>query len=357
MKIGLIVNPIAGIGGPLAKKGSDHLSFDLVTAEPHSMLRAADALATIDSSCEVVTCIGVMGSSALPQNQRVDLLPVPKRTTSEDTKKAAQIMLEKEVDLLVFSGGDGTARDIYDAIGDRIPVLGVPSGVKIQSAVFAQSPKSAASIIEQFIQGDVQLIEREVLDLDELALADGIVQGRLYGTLKVPKIPSLLQGGKQRTSENSITRELINGMYEEMDYGLYLLGPGSTMLGLKNRLQKGGTLIGFDLYENGSLVKKDLNEEGIYRLPLTKLRVILTVIGGQGYLFGRGNQQLSPRVIRQVPKENIIIFCSEDKLIALSGKPFLSDTGDADLDQKLEGFIKVFTGYNKRTIYKLVAVN
>lgn len=109
-----------------------------------------------------------------------------------------------------------------------------------------------------------------------------------------------------------------------------------------------GTLLGVDLIKNGELLESDVSESKIWEYVKNddrKVKIIVTVIGGQGNLFGRGNQQISPRVIRRVGKKNIIVAATGSKLISLQGEPLLVDTGDEALDEELCGYIEVVKGY------------
>jgi predicted polyphosphate/ATP-dependent NAD kinase len=412
-KLGLIVNPIAGIGGSVGLKGSDGTevqkkAFEL-GAVPQSLNRAIQALERIRSidNLEVITYPGEMGADAA---RICGLEPMiigsikPGGTTPQDTRNAATEMLRLNVDLLLFAGGDGTARDIYNAVGDRMPVLGIPAGVKIHSAVFATNPGSGGDLAASYLQGRVfSLQEAEVMDIDEEAFRRDIVSTKLYGYLKIPFQRRLVQSlkiasppGEQAATE-AIACEVVEGMEDDC---LYIIGPGTTTRAITTELGLNKTLIGVDVVIRegrseeregrseerggrreerggrsekgggrskeqgarseegggieGRLVATDVNEAQLLKLlQEQKAKIIVTPIGGQGYIFGRGNQQISPKVIKKVGKENIIVVSTPTKLNSLGGRPLWVDTGDQTLDKMLSGYISVVTGYNEATIYKV----
>jgi predicted polyphosphate/ATP-dependent NAD kinase len=262
------------------------------------------------------------------------------------------------VSLLLFAGGDGTARDICDAVADRLPALGVPAGVKIHSAVFGTTPASAGDLAALFLQGRVsQLYEAEVVDIDEEAFRHGRVEPRLYGYLRVPferrqlQRPKTASGPSEEAAMAAIGRAIVDDMEKDC---FYVLGPGTTMRAVASALGIGKTLLGVDAALNGSLVAADVNEAQLLRLLRgARAKIVVTPIGGQGYLFGRGNQQISHRVIASVGRDNIIVVSTTAKIYALCGRPFLVDSGDPAIDRMLTGYISVVTGYGERMIYRI----
>jgi predicted polyphosphate/ATP-dependent NAD kinase len=366
-RLGLIVNPIAGIGGRVGLKGSDGPEVQkkalAMGAEPHAGDRARRALERLRSLeyLEVITYPGEMGEDAA---HSCDLDPTvigeitPGETTARDTVTAAKQMKAMGVDLLLFAGGDGTARDVYRAIGDTVPALGVPAGVKIHSAVFGTSPESAGDLARAFLADEAPgLQEAEVLDIDEEAVRQGVVSTELFGYLKIPyqrryvqnlKVPS---GPSEQAAVESIAHDVVDRMQEDW---LYIMGPGTTTRAITDLLGLEKTLIGVDVVANGELVAEDVNESELLELVQgAKAKVVITPIGGQGYLFGRGNQQISHRVIKQVGKENIMVVSTTSKIHALGGRPFLVDTGDREVDDELSGYISVITGYHEEMIYRV----
>lgn len=367
--LGLIVNPIAGLGGRVGLKGSDgaaiqRRAFEL-GAVPESLTRTAQALerlAPIKGEFTLHTYPAEMGEEAA---EKCGLSPGVigsirvGRTTAADTKDAAKAMQRLGVDLLLFAGGDGTARDIVDAIGTSLLVLGIPTGVKMQSAVFAVSPISAGELTLATLQGSVRRErEAEVMDIDEDALRQGSVSPKLYGYLRAPYEERLVQGAKtpsragDKVAAEAIARDVIRQMEDDL---LYIVGPGTTTRAILGRLKLEKTLVGVDIVVKGKLLARDVNEEQLLDfLREHEAKIIVTPIGGQGYLFGRGNQQISPRVIKQVGKDNIIVVATPDKLNALGGRPLLVDTGDAETDRVLCGYVRVVC---ERGDYRMVRVS
>ena len=365
-RIGLIVNPYAGIGGRVGLKGSDGLETRRKALElgavPFSPKRTVEALRELEGvdGFVFITYPGSMGEDEVREAGFVpEVIGVTaEETSAEDTKQAASEMLNKGVDLLVFSGGDGTARDIYSVIGDRIPVLGIPTGVKIHSGVYAVDPKSAGEMLKLFVTGsEIEVRLSEVMDIDEEAFRNDIVQARLFGYMNALYNVELIQGGKESSgaTDESASIGAANEIVDEMENGvLYVLGPGSTIKPIADRLEVEKTLLGVDVVLDMKLIASDVNEKQLLELIKgKKVKLHVTVIGGQGFVFGRGNQQLSPEVIRTIGKENLGIIATPNKLATLGGKPLRVDTGDHELDEELKGYHKVHTGYARRTIYKV----
>jgi predicted polyphosphate/ATP-dependent NAD kinase len=366
-RLGLIINPIAGIGGRVGLKGSDGAEVQRKALElgavPQSLDRAIRALERIKPAddLEVITYPGEMGEDAARAcgfEPAVIGFIRPGETTAEDTETAAREMLQLNADLLLFAGGDGTARDIYNAVGERLPVLGIPAGVKIHSAVFGTSPRRAGDLASCYLQGSIsELREAEVMDIDEDAVRRGVVSAKLYGYLKVPFRRRLLQGLKTPSDpgEHAAMAAIAADVVSRMEEGwLYIIGPGTTTRAIASRLRLYKTLIGVDVVSGGELVATDVNESQLLRLlDGRKARIIVTPIGGQGYIFGRGNQQISPRVIERVGKDEIIVVSTTAKIHGLSGRPLLVDTGDRAVDMMVSGYVKIVSGYNERIVYKV----
>jgi predicted polyphosphate/ATP-dependent NAD kinase len=368
MRIGLIVNPVAGLGGRVALKGSDGVEIQhkalLLGARPEAGMRTTAALKELEhlaSRIEFLTYPGEMGEDVLrAAGYEFELAGGIRggRTDAADTREGAVRMTQMGIDLLLFAGGDGTARDIHDAIGLGQPVIGIPAGVKIHSAVFGTHPRSAGELARLFLErNDTRLQEREVMDVDEVALRSGRMSARLYGFLSVPVVHHLVQAQKapspvsEQTVLQAIALEVVELM--ESDY-LYLLGPGTTTRAVAARLGLAKTLLGVDVVSQKALLAQDATEEQLLALMSgRRAHIIVAPIGGQGFLFGRGNQQISPAVLGLVDKEHIVGISTPDKIFALRGEPFLVDTGDPELDRALTGFVPVITGYRERIVYRI----
>jgi predicted polyphosphate/ATP-dependent NAD kinase len=354
-KIGLIVNPIAGMGGSVGLKGTDGALYEKALelgALPVTPARTKDVFAHVahKDKIELFTAPGEMGFDHVRED--FDSLEtvgdVSIRSTAETTKRVAVEMEQRGVELIVFVGGDGTARDIYDAIGLRIPVVAVPSGVKVFSAVFSYSARAAAELIDAFLEG-ADTVEEEVLDIDEEAFRNNRLASKLYGSLRVPFVKQYLQGGKECSSSNGTAaerkKEIASYIVRTMEKGvLYLLGPGTTLKAVSDAAGIGKTLLGVDACVNQRLVGEDVNEKGILELFKTygKRKIIVTPIGGNGFIFGRGSKQFTPEVLRKVGKENILVAAEPEKLNKLDALRL--DTGDYELDQALSGYIQVIIG-------------
>ncbi len=371
-KLGLIVNPIAGMGGRTALKGSDgretiRKAIEL-GATPSSSKRTVEALKRlimIKDDIELITYPYDMGEEEAKEsgfNPMVIGSITKGETTSFDTCRAAQEMAALKTDLLLFAGGDGTARDVYDAVGNTIPVLGIPTGVKIHSAVYAINPLTAGELAVKHLRNFPSLLyEAEVMDIDEKALREeDRVSSKLYGYLKIPCERRMTQspkeasctGEQEATIMQAIAERIIDDMEEDC---LYFIGPGTTTRAIMERLGLPKTLLGVDVVERKNLVANDVNEAQLIRImDGKKARIIVTPIGGQGYIFGRGNQQISPEIIRRVGSDNIIVIATPSKIYSLMLKPLLVDTGDEEVDQRLRGYRKVVTGYREEIVCKVL---
>lgn len=364
-KIGLIVNPIAGMGGKVGLKGTDGPEIvaraKSLGAEPESPKRALEALKQLEAlkhEIEIITCPGDMGENIAAEcGFKVTTIGVAKPNTSaEDTRQAARDMQAMNVDLLLFAGGDGTARDIYSAIKDSIPVIGIPAGVKIHSSVFAINPKRAGELAVLYLTKKIgELKEVEVMDIDEESFREGIVSSRLYGYLRIPYEKNHVQNIKAGSSaseeyyQQAIAAEVVDNMENDC---MYVIGPGTTTRQIMKTLGLDYTLLGVDVVYNRELIAKDVTERQLLEIIQRKYaKLVITPIGGQGYLFGRGNQQLSSRVIKTMGKDNIIVVATKNKLNSLKGNPLLVDTGDEEVNKMLSGYIKVVTGYREYAIY------
>ena len=369
-KVGLIVNPVAGMGGRVGLKGSDGeetlrraRQLGATPTAPGRALEALLGLASLVGRIEIITYPAEMGETEARQagfEPRVIGQIIPDRTTAEDTRRAGAQMADLGVDLLLFAGGDGTARDVYEAIGLCIPALGIPAGVKIHSGVYATTPHRAAQLAAMVLNGHVKAFgELEVMDIDEEAFRRGRVSARLYGYLKVPFERRFTQGAKAASSnsanEAAARQSIAEQIVETMNAGcLYIIGSGTTPRAIMERLGLQNTLLGIDAVRDGRLVAMDLNESRLLKLMDDhNTHIIVTPIGGQGYVFGRGNQQLSPEVIKKAGVKNITVAATTGKLASLQRRPLLVDTGDKEVDDMLRGYVRVVTGYREEMVYRI----
>jgi predicted polyphosphate/ATP-dependent NAD kinase len=369
-KIGLIVNPVAGMGGSVGLKGTDGREIlDRAQAlgarpvAPERALRALRRLAAAAPGAALLGCTGAMGADVA----RDAGLPVtlvyqsPDATTAADTRAAAQTLRAEGAALVLFAGGDGTARDILDAVGNAVPMLGIPSGVKMHSAVFAISPEAAgqlAALVATDRGGKIITREAEIMDIDEEAMRTGRLSARLHGYGRVPFERQLVQSAKaggiaEDVALDGVCREIAAGMQPGV---VYILGPGTTTQRILGHLGLAGTLLGVDAVLDGRMLDLDLRAEQVETLARGRpTQIIVSVIGGQGYIFGRGNQQIGAGVIRAVGRENIIVVATQHKLASLEGGRLLVDTGDRALDEELQGYIRVRTGPGHSAVMRLTA--
>ena len=367
-KLGLIINPIAGMGGKVGLKGTDGEDILnealMLGAEPESSKRAIAALkrlASLKEKIEILTYPGEMGeNAALSCGFKPKVFgPISTgKTSAADTRNACRDLLANSIDLLLFAGGDGTARDIYKTAGNRPVVLGIPAGVKIHSAVYARNPQRAGDLALLYLQNKVKhLNEAEVMDIDEESFRKGIIAAKLYGYLKIPFEKKHVQGLKagspdnEEYSQQAIANDIIKNMD---DRSYYIIGPGTTTRPIMKLLNLDYTLLGVDLIFQKHLIGLDLNENKLLKFTEDKdAKIVITPIGGQGYLFGRGNQQLSPVILKSAGKKNIIVAATRQKINSLYGLPLLVDTGDPETNTMLKGYISVITGFNDRIVYRV----
>ncbi len=369
--LGLIVNPVAGIGGSVGLKGSDGVATTREAlrrgARPQAEVRTLAALKQIGALLPKVHLVAAghsMGEDiarAAGFDPDIYYVPRGKGTAAADTRAAAAAMTEAGVDLILFAGGDGTARDVLSSKGKQIPMLGIPAGVKMHSAVFATSPRNAGHLAALHLAGDPSAAVRdaEVMDLDEEAIRHDRVSARLHGYALSPYERRLSQNAKAgaRPGEeavlDAVARKTAAAMHPDC---LYILGPGTTTRRVANALGLPSTLLGVDAVLNGQLVGRDVDERGLLRLMQERRTcVIVGVLGGQGSLFGRGNQQISAEVLRRAGRENIIVIATLEKLIALDGRPLRVDTGDAEIDAMLSGYLRISTGIEQHIIFRVQA--
>jgi len=365
-KLGLVINPFAGIGGRVGLKGSDGEDIRQKALVLGGAKLAVDKtrlcfeqFKTHFGQIKVLTASGEMGEllcKVLNVNYQV-VHQSSNPSSALDTQQAVKAIQSYGVDLLVFVGGDGTARNLFEVYDGEQAVLGVPAGVKIHSGVYAISPEAAGLLINDLVKGKMlSLISADVVDIDEQAFRQGKVIARKYGYLQIPSALEYVQAVKQGNQEieelvlDDLAAEVIESMEDDI---YYVIGSGTTCAAIMQQLNLQNTLLGTDIIFQEKLIQTDVVESDLLKLldSGVKVNFILTVIGGQGHILGRGNQQISPEVISKAGWKNFQIIATKSKLEGLQGKPLLVDTGDTDLDHELYGLKKVITGYRDYVLY------
>ncbi|WP_336345003.1 ATP-NAD kinase family protein [Halalkalicoccus ordinarius] len=370
-RIGFVCNPIAGMGGRVGLKGTDGKVEEARErgAEPRAPERATEALSALrerTTDVELLACADPMGASearAAGFSPEVVYEPSGEETSAADTRAAAREFLERGVELVLFVGGDGTATDVAETIDERdggTPMLGVPAGVKVYSSVFGVTPADAGRIAASFETTE----PREVSDIDEDAYREGEVHTTLRAVVDVP-VAEALQSSKQLGGGS--VEGLAAAFAEEVEPGTtYVLAPGSTVGAIEEALGVSGSPLGVDVWravpeseaadsragreaERGELLVRDGGEREILEALGDRNVIVVSPIGGQGFVFGRGNQQLSPDVIRRCEVE---IVASRSKLDTIG--VLRVDTGDPDLDEELRGWTRVRVGRVERRMMQVV---
>ena len=397
--LGFIINPIAGVGGSVALKGSDGENIAAkalsLGAELKANLRAKTALEVLlpyKKNLIIYTASGLMGedcAKALGFNvevvyrieqsaliNQIDTINTSNKisvanglvsstalsTSSKDTINFIKILQEEAIDLLLFAGGDGTARDICSIVDESLPVLGIPAGCKIHSGVYAVTPKAAGRVVEMLVTHQlVTLTDADVMDIDESLFRNGIVKAKRYGEMQIPcelrYVQAVKSGGKE--TDELVLQDIAAHVIEQMDNELYIMGSGSTTAFIMEELGEANTLLGVDVLKHQSVIANDVTEPELWKLLTQETidniylppKLVITLIGGQGHIFGRGNQQLSPRIIKAIGKSNMIVVATKTKLEGLNNRPLIIDTGDAELDQSLSGYFPIITGYKDQVLY------
>lgn len=378
-KLGFVVNPIAGMGGKVGLKGTDGVIDEAISmgAEPRAPERAVEALTRLKEAFTRhrlkedvmwLTAGGDMGDKELvsmgEDHWKVRrIYQGGKRTTAEDTKEFVKLALAEGAELLVFCGGDGTARDVFEAAG-KSPIFGIPSGVKMHSGVFAIDPITAGELLEFYIRGEMTTGEGEIMDLDEDRYREGDWNIRLFGIATTLFEPAFIQTGKFMVAEQDVAtflEEIADDIAERIDEeptSVFILGPGGTLSSIGERIGIDKTLLGVDVVRDGIQLGKDCSEKKLLNildgLPEgTAVHLVVSPIGGQGFFLGRGNLQVTPEIVRRIGVRNIIIVSVPQKL---DGTDALRvDTGDHDLDMEIRkaGSLKVLTGYRTYRLKKI----
>ncbi|PNX47681.1 MAG: hypothetical protein BV457_05230 [Thermoplasmata archaeon M9B1D] len=377
LKVGFLVNPIAGMGGKVGLKGTDGVVKEALKlgAKPVASKKAEETIRDFlknhpdNKDVEWFTCSGKMGEDILKNVKVKDFKKVynlDNRDTSKvDTKNVCKKFLEKKVDIILFCGGDGTARDIYEIVKDTIPLLGIPSGVKMHSGVFGINTSATAKMLFEFKNKRLTIGDADIMDLDEERYRRGDWNIKLFGIAKGIVEPTYVQVGKsifESVSDNEIKDEIaehiIDEMKENQNY-LYFFGSGGTINYIADKIGVKNTLLGIDAVYNNQVIDVDLNEEKILKIlkKHSKSKIILSPIGAQGFILGRGNLQLSPKVIRKIGLDNIIVVSTPAKL---ASTPVIRiDTGDKKLDKMFakKEFFMVVIGYRLSRVVKIQTDN
>ncbi|MGC9059897.1 MAG: ATP-NAD kinase family protein [Thermoplasmata archaeon] len=377
IRIGFLVNPIAGMGGAVGLKGTDNVVQEAILkgAKPVAPNRARKffevlsdqfphIIGKVSGNTEMLTrwyTVGdPMGYSICRSaglDPEVAYIPEKPETTAKDTISAVRAFLEKKCDIIIFCGGDGTARDICSAVGTSVPVLGIPSGVKMHSGVFATTPESCAHVLAGFVNRDLRTGETEILDVDEEAYREGVWKVKLFGFCLTPVEPEFVQGSKCviEVDESEILEGIADHLIEEMENArstLFVFGPGSTTAHVFQKLRIEKTILGIDCVLNKKLIARDVSEKDLLELTARYRDVVLVLspIGGQGFVLGRGNQQISPAVISKIPIDNIRIIATPAKLASIPALRF--DIPDKKIIDKFKErkYLPVITGYHICTL-------
>ena len=336
-------------------KGTDGLAQEALARGAKSIAPARaktclEVLAPQAEGLHFFTASGEMGETEL-SDCNLDFCvayDTQEASTAQDTKTACKAFVEKSVDLILFCGGDGTARDVASAAG-VVPILGIPAGVKMHSGVFAISPQAAAELTLSYARGDLKVRDTEIVDVDEELYRQGELQTRLYSTAKTPYKPALVQERKRiysSGSEEEFKDQIALFASEFMrDGSAYILGAGTTTAKIAEFFGVDKTLLGVDVVQNGNLILKDAAEKDLLHLldKVNRAMIIVSPIGAQGFILGRGSQQISPRVIRKAGIKNLIVVATPHKLEELES--LLVDSGDQELDKELSGRRQVVSGY------------
>ena len=363
----MVINPIAGIGGAVGLKGSDGIAVQnralkrgaVKKAETRAMT-ALSAILELKADVTVYAAAGEMGENLAKKLgfETVTVGAPALRTSGADTRFAVK-HLAPSVDVLLFAGGDGTARDVCAAAPKDLLVIGVPAGVKIHSAVYAVSPEAAGRALRAGLASSIPAHQADVMDIDETVYRSGRLQARLYGYLKVPVLHGLMQHPKaasfhQGNDISGICEEIKDFIRKNDPGDCYIFGAGSTVIEVEKALGVEGTLLGIDVFRNGRLVAKDVSEKDLLAIACRyRCHIVITAIGGQGHIFGRGNQQLSPAVIRQVGVENVLVVAAASKIYALPDQSLYVDTGNEALDEMLRGYRKIIIGWQESLVCRV----
>lgn len=368
MEAGLIVNPVAGVGGPKGLKGSDGtlagsaLDKGAVLTSGHRACEAFDSLIAeaqdeLLNLPDIMTCSGSMGEDALRlsgyRNFTI-VYEVNDQTTGRDTTEAARVMKERGADIIVFSGGDGTARDVVRGVGEDFPVIGIPAGVKMYTGVFLNRPSDLGRAMLDILINGLRTTKVELLDFDRSSEDPSIGVGR-YGRATIPVLQSIQAGKSEYPAEEEDLEGICSYLIEKMQNDTYyVMGTGSTVKAAVRMLGYVTPSLGVDIILGREMEASDVTDTDILSLlhKGKRICVVVTPLGGNGFIFGRGNQQISPAFLSSIEREDLIILATREKINRLG--VLRVDTGNAQLDSSLKGLVEVITGYASRKICEVV---
>ncbi len=368
LRIGFLLNPYAGIGGPMGYKGSDFIELQQAASRGDIALRSPSRAQTFwqvlepfNAQFNILSAPGIMGSEWLTQwniPHRTLAYTLAQQSSSQDTFALAKAMEAEGVDIIIFVGGDGTACDIYSAVAERALVLGIPSGVKMHSGVYAINPQAGAEVIQQILNR--QLVAealQEVRDINEEAFRQGIVKSKYFGQMRTPSSAEYVQAVKQGGEESDAMAVLDIAAFLKSQLpqdALIIFAPGSTTHQILAEWGFDGTLLGVDILHPDLGLITDVNADKLNfycEKYIGNVELVLTAIGGQGHIIGRGNQQLTPELLHAIGRDHLHVVATKRKLRTLEQRPLLLDSGDCALDLKWQGLIRVITGYNETLLY------
>lgn len=364
-----MVNPVAGMGGSVGLKGTDGpdtvdraRSLGAVPVAADRALRALTISGLDRIAIEWIVAPGEMGADVLGRaGLDGECLAITDRPSAEATRAAVRQMIDRGADVVVFAGGDGTARDVARVTGLDVPVLGIPCGVKMHSGVFATTPEAAGRLLAELGRGGAGRIgyhRVEIMDIDEDALRAGRLNARLYGYVRAPRLRNLMQNAKATPplADEAMLEALGHEVASEMAAGVtYLIGPGTTAKRPMKALGLASALLGVDVVRDGRLVASDVaGDAALAAAGEGPLAIVTGVTGGQGFVFGRGNQQIGPEAIRRCWPGDVTILASAEKLARLPRPELIVDTGDPSLDAEMRGYARVRTGPRRSVMMRLV---
>ncbi len=382
-RIGVLVNPDAGLGGKLGFKGSDGRAEEarLSGAKDRAGPRISETMGYISKMIQSKKCLdfdlficgGKMGFDWIQEIPFSNVKVIGDwqgKTSAEDTSLAVELLLDENVDLILYAGGDGTTRDIIEKLNlldsSELPLIGVPSGVKMYSGCFAEDTQAAAEVLAAWINGELGFSTTEVLDMDEDSYRMGEWKIDMFGQATTPASPLWIQGSKhqiQAIGEDEVLESLsehILELYLKDDY-LIVWGAGGSLNKIAKLCGLSTTLLGIDITKGNELIGTDLSEKELISIledsSDEKIVLLLSPMGGQGFLIGRGNLQLSPDVLRKIGIENIMGVATPAKLLSISR--IRIDTGDILLDKEIreKKYIKMIQGYRTIKIVKIDSPN